>query len=534
MAKLFASAIVGALAMGNAAASSQASPLQMSPLLKPLATHHNHPPSIPQARKDQEQQQQQQSRTQKQGHPQRVLRDAVAPEGCPGTAYLWKITDDNAENKHVGFAFGTMHLPVDIVTTEAAYDSVMEAIIDSCDVYGELNMNNRNVSTAVQSCLQEISANAATPNDLPSEELRNAIRAKLVSIAADVPGEGNENGALAETYADRWMGLALKEVVDLIMYANTPVYREKYLPSFISGVGTLPQDTHLMALGRPGGDLEEVSTQCELLKPSYPSVEDVTQNADLYSASIAESLDVSFTETIDLYTCGDIDAFVTQFDAGMSAAGFDSNVLLDQRNIQMAEAINDILNASPDERILFAVGLSHWIIGPQNLEILLKEYGYSLERVPNWSADDAEDHTNPHCKVLFSPEMGFVPDPDGLFAPGPSPAGITSEPSHSVVRETYFTLPPSPANDTNYTNELVQISNAPTSMAPTITATPTAKATKSPTRMPTGGEAGEGVQPSGGAGTPAVDAKEPSSGAMIDISKMVFVGAFVCLLRCMS
>mmetsp|Transcript_37403 Transcript_37403/g.79798 ORF Transcript_37403/g.79798 Transcript_37403/m.79798 type:complete len:154 (-) Transcript_37403:2245-2706(-) len=59
------------------------------------------------------------------------LRDSHAAsnatEDCPGTPFLWKISED-ATGKHVGFGLGTMHLPVDVVTTDHAYSSIKAAI----------------------------------------------------------------------------------------------------------------------------------------------------------------------------------------------------------------------------------------------------------------------------------------------------------------------------------------------------------------------------------------------------------------------
>jgi len=54
-------------------------------------------------------------------------------EDCPGTPYLWKIVED-ATGKHVGFGVGTMHLPHDVVLTEASYNSIRSAIEGECRI----------------------------------------------------------------------------------------------------------------------------------------------------------------------------------------------------------------------------------------------------------------------------------------------------------------------------------------------------------------------------------------------------------------
>ena len=78
----------------------------------------------------------------------------------------------------------------------------------------------------------------------------------------------------------------------------------------------------------------------------------------------------------------------------------DGGILANQ-NKQMAEKMNDILQANPNEKMMFAVGNSHWLIGGTNLKVLLKEgYGYSLEHIPEWGKNDAEDHTDDQCNVV--------------------------------------------------------------------------------------------------------------------------------------
>ena len=70
----------------------------------------------------------------------------------------------------------------------------------------------------------------------------------------------------------------------------------------------------------------------------------------------------------------------------------------------MAEMIDNIVKSS-DNRALFAFGLSHWIVGENQLLNLLKGYGYSLEYVPNYAKDDAEDLSNEECGVVFNSVM---------------------------------------------------------------------------------------------------------------------------------
>ena len=55
-------------------------------------------------------------------------------DDCPGTPILWKIVQ-NATGEHVGFGVGTMHLPYDVVLTEASWNSTRSAIEGGCMRY---------------------------------------------------------------------------------------------------------------------------------------------------------------------------------------------------------------------------------------------------------------------------------------------------------------------------------------------------------------------------------------------------------------
>ncbi len=112
--------------------------------------------------------------------------------------------------------------------------------------------------------------------------------------------------------------------------------------------------------------------------------------------------------------------------------------ILNDRNKQMAANIAQVLNedssvvgADSNVRVLFAVGVAHWIVGgDESLESLLKDYGYSLVHIPDWDSDQAESHTNEHCDAMLDPQTGlFVEDPDvdvPSSTPSPTPLDILS------------------------------------------------------------------------------------------------------------
>ena len=176
----------------------------------------------------------------------------------------------------------------------------------------------------------------------------------------------------------------------------------------------------------------------------YPSKEEFQAaydaTPDLYAQEIRNSLTASLSKNIELYKCGNIDEFIAANEDGTLAVDeFTGNNILTTRNVNMAARINEALNANPNERVLFAVGALHWVIGDSSLENLLKDYGYSLEHVPEWKEGSTENHSNEHCDVMFNPVTGlFVTDPDD-DSPGAAPSGfdsdsgITMEPTHTVI-----------------------------------------------------------------------------------------------------
>ena len=107
-------------------------------------------------------------------------------------------------------------------------------------------------------------------------------------------------------------------------------------------------------------------------------------------------------ELTRLYKCGDGEGFVALYDMlDLEGTGFDEKVL-DERNHQMAQAVADILGSSEGEKVMFAFGLAHWIIGDTSLDALLKDYGYSLVHVPRWDEGDAVNLSNELCGVEYN------------------------------------------------------------------------------------------------------------------------------------
>ena len=153
----------------------------------------------------------------------------------------------------------------------------------------------------------------------------------------------------------------------------------------------------------------EVATHCDLFSQIYQSSDNLTQSLDMDPNLINSIIDIdaSYTTDIQKYACGDLEAFLEYFTPQFSENEFLMDALLSNRNKQMAEKMDEVMKASPNERIFFAVGAAHWNIGNYSLELLLEDYGYTLERIPDWESESAEDHSDDHCGVVKNSETGL-------------------------------------------------------------------------------------------------------------------------------
>jgi len=368
------------------------------------------------------------------------------------------------------------HLPADVVLTEKAYTSILAAIEDSCDVYGELNTLDTNVTSVIEACATPVILNSATLLDIPDEQLQDELRAKLLEVISTYI---EPNMEVAQVIASRLEPLPLAEIQRMILYANTPEYMANHSVSIYTDTGAPSLDVNMLLLGRPADDIEEPEDQCELLPVLYPSADvykaGFAMDPEAFSQDIRDSLDLSLSNEIEMYKCGDIDAFVAaNTDGAMFLDEVTNDVAITIRNQNMAKMIVEVLADNQNERVLFAVGAAHWQIGNDNfdsLETLLLKDGYSLEHVPDYHPSDTENHDNDHCDVIFNPETGiFDVDPDDDTVPSPM---ITSQPVHSVILtddDTDDGVDPSEIVDTT---ETVEEETTPTATPPADDPSPT-------------------------------------------------------------
>ncbi|EJK70746.1 hypothetical protein THAOC_07868, partial [Thalassiosira oceanica] len=281
------------------------------------------------------------------GLRQKQRRQRLLGEGdCPGGAFLWKIVHDET-NEHVGFGLGTVHVPTSEATSEATLASIMNAVDDSCDVYGELNIYSEDILDDIIGCM-----------------LSNDVGMDIGLLPGEIAEEYEE---LAKTVVDEFRG-------------------------------TL--DAHVMA--KPAGGVEDVSTQCDLLLDKIMNEGNVQRRrlqTELFANGDTDPLaDLLAQELVHSYNCGNGEDIVALFDS-MEGTVFDDMLLV---NYQMAEAIASVLGSSEGKKVMFAFGLAHWILGDTSLDVMLKDSGYSLVHVPHWDEDDAVNFSNEMCGVEFN------------------------------------------------------------------------------------------------------------------------------------
>jgi hypothetical protein len=173
------------------------------------------------------------------------------------------------------------------------------------------------------------------------------------------------------------------------------------------------------------------SSTAEMLNQTFAS------DPDGFASMIGNVLNATYSPLIQLYKCGDIDAITDSL--SLETNNELGALLLTERNKQMAEKVAEVLKGTdPDKKILFAVGLAHWLSGSDNMISLLEDYGYSMEHVPYWNGTQAENPSNEFCGVQYNPEAGiFVqdssPTPSGEEKSSTTPTAMPSQGAEKEV-----------------------------------------------------------------------------------------------------
>lgn len=312
---------------------------------------------------------------------------------------MWNIYNVNTTD-HVGFAIGTIHLPPKAVLTDKAWSSILNALDDSCSVYGEINVNDPQIVAEItQKCT--LNGASATVTDIPDEELKDKYLLKIDEISKDVGAGGDELD-----FIQLLGSVPIGTLLALLSFYNTPEYKDLYFNAVRTGTPVDFLDVDILELGRPAGGLEEVETQCKLLRESHLTPGALVTDFDaVWKPYLELSLEASLSPLIQSYKCGDLKKMEAIIHADLET-GHVSDVLvdalLDDRNIQMVAEMTQILNdgiAQNKSKSVFAVGFAHWTIGGENsMESLLLAEGYRLERVEGrYSATELADLSDGTC-----------------------------------------------------------------------------------------------------------------------------------------
>jgi hypothetical protein len=228
----------------------------------------------------------------------------------------------------------------------------------------------------------------------------------------------------------------------------------------------------------------ENSATCELIQEAFQTpealVEKYDSDPDAFVSEIRASLNASLSPLLQLYRCGNEDAFYESGIFEEIESGNDTQTF--ERNNQMAAKINETLTArTPGEKMVFAVGLAHWLFGSENMISLLEDYGYSMELIPAWNGTQAENPSDEFCGVVFDNEMGIFVDENTFNAtsvPSPAPNDMTIVPTPGFEVE-----------DTSLALETSSPLSAPGAMATDATVMPPSSSegteeTSGPTAMP--------------------------------------------------
>lgn len=201
-------------------------------------------------------------------------------------------------------------------------------------MYGEHFYKDSDVATEYKECATPLYTEADRVNDIPDEELQETLNAKVLEVATALSLDN------ANDIAARIRELPLKQVLKMIMFYNTPEYRDKYLASIRTGVSGGSLDSHVLSRGRPSGSLEEVSTICHIISLDHLTPETLNANYDQVSPQIMKALNSNHSKTIQIYMCGNLERFIKHFNPGCDGDTRSERVVCKHRNIQIAGRIN--------------------------------------------------------------------------------------------------------------------------------------------------------------------------------------------------
>jgi uncharacterized protein YbaP (TraB family) len=269
--------------------------------------------------------------------------------------FLWKATGE-----HTFYLFGTIHLPDPRVTELPA--EVLFALESSTSFYAELDLSESNLMEIADfTRLQE----EQSLSDVLPQELINKLDALLKKMHPTL-NTSTFNSlkvwvmAISLMIIEQQQKFPLQPPLDLALYE-----RATALGMNTGGVETNEEQFQIF------DDLSQ-DEQIILLNDTI----DYIQNAKAANKDVIE-------ESIQAYLAGDLDKLSEQLLAHMQGEPFYENLLtriIDDRNNEMTQTIQMLVEEHPDEIFFFAIGAGHFA-GQSGIKTRLEKVGYSIDLI---------------------------------------------------------------------------------------------------------------------------------------------------------
>jgi uncharacterized protein YbaP (TraB family) len=284
----------------------------------------------------------------------------AAPASKPGPPFLWKIEGGRAPS----WIFGTIHLARPDVATPT---KPVRTALDSADaVYTEIPMDPATL------------ASLAPALRLPADKSLTDILGP--SLTTDLKSEFHRAGkSPAELAAlDRvkpwFVAVSLLELDEPDDHSDTPPL----------DLTIFQRATHA---GKITGGLETPAEQLAIFDSLSRNEQAALVEETLAQIRAARAAHQSLTDTlVALYLAGDLPkltAELSKIEAGGTHPAFSARLktlLLDQRNVRLADRMIQKLRTHSDRSFFFAVGAAH-LDGPTGILAALEKGGFHLTRV---------------------------------------------------------------------------------------------------------------------------------------------------------
>lgn len=269
--------------------------------------------------------------------------------------FLWKATGE-----HTFYLFGTIHLPDPRVTDIP--DEVLNALQSSTHFYAELDLSESNLieiaeftrlqedrsltDVLPQALIYKLDALLKTMHPTFSTSTFNSLKVWVMAISLMI--------------IEQQQKFPLQPPLDLSLYE-----RAIALGMNTGGIETNEEQFQIF------DDLSE-DEQIILLSDTI----DYIQDAKAANKNVIE-------ESIQAYLAGDLDKLTDQLLAYMQGERFYEDLLtqiIDDRNNEMTQTIQMLVEENPNEIFFFAIGAGHFA-GQSGIKSRLEKAGYNIDLV---------------------------------------------------------------------------------------------------------------------------------------------------------